>query len=102
MVEPRKKALVVFETLFGNTRKVAEAVGAGLKERFDVTVVDVLDAKPSPGDVALLIVGGPIHAFSMSRQATRDEALKQAPYYAPRRRLDETGAARKPKLAYEG
>jgi glycine dehydrogenase subunit 2 len=30
-----------------------------------------------------------------------DEALKQAPYYAPRRRLDETGAARKPKLAYE-
>ena len=31
-----------------------------------------------------------------------DEALKQAPYYSPRRRLDETGAARKPKLAYEG
>ena len=30
-----------------------------------------------------------------------DEALKQAPYYSPRRRLDETGAARKPKLAFE-
>jgi hypothetical protein len=30
-----------------------------------------------------------------------DEELKQAPYYAPRRRLDETQAARKPKLAYE-
>lgn len=78
MVAPRKKALVVYETLFGNTRKVAEAVGVGLREQFDVTVVDVLDAKPSPGDVALLVVGGPIHAFSMSRQATREEALKQA------------------------
>ncbi|MEP3421513.1 MAG: aminomethyl-transferring glycine dehydrogenase subunit GcvPB [Erythrobacter sp.] len=29
-----------------------------------------------------------------------DESLKQAPYYAPRRRLDETAAARKPKLAW--
>lgn len=30
-----------------------------------------------------------------------DESLKQAPYFAPRRRLDETAAARKPKLAWE-
>jgi glycine dehydrogenase subunit 2 len=30
-----------------------------------------------------------------------DETLKQAPYFAPRRRLDETAAARKPKLAFE-
>jgi glycine dehydrogenase subunit 2 len=35
------------------------------------------------------------------RALAGDEALKQAPYYSPRRRLDETGAARKPKLAYE-
>ncbi len=37
-----------------------------------------------------------------TRALEGDEALKQAPYYAPRRRLDETGAARKPKLAFEG
>lgn len=29
-----------------------------------------------------------------------DETLKQAPYFAPRRRLDETAAARKPKLVW--
>jgi glycine dehydrogenase subunit 2 len=29
-----------------------------------------------------------------------DETMKQAPYNAPRRRLDETLAARKPKLAW--
>ncbi|RNJ62365.1 MAG: glycine dehydrogenase subunit 2 [Porphyrobacter sp. IPPAS B-1204] len=38
----------------------------------------------------------------VERALAGDEALKAAPYYAPRRRLDETGAARKPKLAYEG
>lgn len=38
----------------------------------------------------------------VERALDGDEALKQAPYYSPRRRLDETGAARKPKLAFEG
>ena len=38
----------------------------------------------------------------VERALAGDEALKQAPYYSPRRRLDETGAARKPKLAFEG
>ena len=37
-----------------------------------------------------------------TRALAGDEGLKAAPYYAPRRRLDETGAARKPKLAFEG
>ncbi|MEO0463202.1 MAG: aminomethyl-transferring glycine dehydrogenase subunit GcvPB [Pseudomonadota bacterium] len=37
----------------------------------------------------------------VERALAGDEALKQAPYFAPRRRLDETAAARKPKLAYE-
>ena len=34
------------------------------------------------------------------RALAGDESLKQAPYYAPRRRLDETAAARKPKLVW--
>ncbi len=35
------------------------------------------------------------------RARAGDESLKNAPYYAPRRRLDETLAARQPKLAWE-
>jgi len=38
----------------------------------------------------------------VTRALAGDEALKQAPYFAPRRRLDETAAARKPKLTFEG
>lgn len=36
------------------------------------------------------------------RARAGDLSLKQAPYHAPRRRLDETLAARKPVLVYEG
>ncbi|MEN3971169.1 aminomethyl-transferring glycine dehydrogenase subunit GcvPB [Sphingomicrobium sp. XHP0235] len=36
------------------------------------------------------------------RAKAGDETLKAAPYYAPRRRLDETQAARSPRLAYKG
>jgi glycine dehydrogenase subunit 2 len=34
------------------------------------------------------------------RARAGDQSLKGAPYYAPRRRLDETLAARKPVLTY--
>ncbi len=34
------------------------------------------------------------------RAKAGDESLKDAPVYAPRRRLDETLAARKPVLVY--
>ena len=36
------------------------------------------------------------------RAMAGDESMKSAPHYAPRRRLDETQAARKPLLAWEG
>ena len=42
---------------------------------------------------------------SMRSLATRakagDESLKSAPHYTPRRRVDETLAARKPKLVWK-
>ena len=43
-----------------------------------------------------------IQAFRTVAQRAKagDESMKQAPFYAPRRRLDETLAARKPKLAW--
>ena len=37
-----------------------------------------------------------------SRAKAGDEALKSAPHFAPRRRLDETQAARKPVLVWKG
>jgi Flavodoxin len=66
------KALVVYESMFGNTEQIARAVAAGLEESVDVQVAEVTDAPTEPDpDVALIVAGGPTHAFSMSRANTR-------------------------------
>jgi hypothetical protein len=68
--------LVVHESMFGNTRTVARAIAQDLPR--PVEVMDVADAPPSlPADVDLLVVGGPTHAFSMSRSSTRHDAATQ-------------------------
>jgi hypothetical protein len=72
------RALVVFESMFGNTEAVARAVGDGLAERMPVDVVPVSAAPDAlPADVELLVVGGPTHAFGLSRASTRRSAVDQ-------------------------
>jgi hypothetical protein len=75
-------AVVVFESMFGNTAKIAKAIAAGVGSALgpdsDVTVVEVGKAPAAiPDDVGLLIVGGPTHAFGMSRPGTRDDARRR-------------------------
>ena len=72
------KALVVYESMFGNTERVAQAIAAGISESMDVEAAAVATAPATvPPDVCLLIVGGPTHAFSMSRRNTREDAVRQ-------------------------
>lgn len=69
------KSLVIYESMFGNTKQIAEAIAGGLADSAVVSVVDVSDAPSAvPEDVGLLVIGGPTHAFSMSRASTRREA----------------------------
>ena len=69
------KALVVFESMWGNTEQVAKAIAAGLRACMDVEIVEVGSAPQQPGeDIELIVAGGPTHAFSMSRPGTRAEA----------------------------
>ena len=74
-----KRALVVYESMFGNTRTIADGVADGLATGAIVEVVEV-GAAPSvlTGRVDLLVLGGPTHAFGMSRPATREDATRQA------------------------
>jgi flavodoxin len=72
------QALVVFESMFGNTAKVAWAIGDGLADHLDVTVREVSEApKQLTEPYDLLVIGGPTHALSMSRPSTRADAVKQ-------------------------
>lgn len=70
-------ALVIYESMFGNTRRIAEAIADGLRSAgTEVTTTDIADApRTVPTDVDLLVVGGPTHAFSMSRSTTRSDAV---------------------------
>jgi hypothetical protein len=69
------RVLVIYESMFGNTKRIAQAIGDGLSGWADATVVDVADAPTEiPADVDIAIVGGPTHAFSMSRAGTRRDA----------------------------
>lgn len=69
------RALVVYESMFGNTKAVAHAIAKGLETWAVVDVVEVNAAPTVFGeDVSLLVVGGPTHAFGLSRESTRRDA----------------------------
>ena len=75
------RALVVYESIYGNTHVLATHIGAGLGRELEVDVVPVERATPDRVAAAdLLVVGGPTHVHSMSsrrsRKAGRDAAHK--------------------------
>jgi hypothetical protein len=70
------RVLVVYESMFGNTEAIARAIAEGLKERLYVVLHEVGKA-PAIGEVDLIVAGGPTHAFSLSRQSTREDAIGQ-------------------------
>ena len=74
-----RRALVVFESMFGNTQEIADAVAEGLSSSLPTVILEVGTAPAVlPDDVDLLLVGGPTHAFGLSRPGTREDASRQA------------------------
>jgi hypothetical protein len=72
------ETLVVYESMFGNTEAVARAVADGIAAHTRVSVLPVGAAPTTIGpEIGLLVVGGPTHAFSMSRANTRASAVEQ-------------------------
>jgi hypothetical protein len=71
------RALVVYESMWGNSERVARAVAAGVREVMGVEVVEVGSAPTDLTDTELVVAGGPTHAFSMSRASTRRDARGQ-------------------------
>jgi len=74
------RALIVYESSFGNTALVARAVWEGMFSRLvDVSLLEVQGAPGRlPDELELLVVGAPTQAFGMSRPATRADAQRQA------------------------
>ena len=66
------RAVIVYESMFGNTHAIADAVGKGLGPMLEVVVVPLAEAgRERWSDADLLVVGGPTHFHSMSRPRSR-------------------------------
>jgi hypothetical protein len=73
------RVLVVYESMFGNTRDVALAVAEGLRTRVTVDVMEVGEAPAAmPPDVAMLVIGAPTHAHGMTTPSSREDAARRA------------------------
>jgi hypothetical protein len=73
------RALVVYESMYGNTHVVASHIADGLRAAHDVIVVPVGEAT---GELLawadLVIVGGPTHLHRLSTAASRRRAAQAA------------------------
>src|SRR5579872_93280 len=70
------RAVVVYESMYGNTHLIADAIGAGLGSAFDVSVIPVSEAGSAVlADADLVVVGGPTHIHGISRARTRKAAV---------------------------
>jgi hypothetical protein len=73
------KALVIYESMYGNTHLIAEAIGEGLRTAGEAVVVSVHKADAGLVESAdLLVVGGPTHVHGMSRPSSREAAVTAA------------------------
>jgi len=73
------KAVIIYESMYGNTRTIAYAIGEGLRATADVSVVSVSQASQDVlHEADLVIAGGPTHVHGMSRPATRRSAIDAA------------------------
>ncbi|MGW6914211.1 flavodoxin family protein [Kitasatospora sp. NPDC054939] len=79
-------AVIVYESMYGNTREIAEAVAEGVHASDPAAEVDCLPVAEAGADVTrsadLLVVGGPTHMRGMSsglsrRMAASAEARKE-------------------------
>jgi hypothetical protein len=83
------RALVVYESMYGNTRTVAGHIADGLRADYEVTVVPVAEATAElVAGADLLVAGGPTHMHGMSSASSRRTAAKAAAKDGSELRLD--------------
>jgi hypothetical protein len=78
--EALKMSIVVYESMFGNTRRIALAIAEGLSPFGLVVTANVNDSrsKEATRSANLLVLGGPTHVHGMTRPSTREEATTWA------------------------
>jgi len=68
-------AIVVYESIYGNTRAVAEAIAEGMG---GVPALSVHEAARHDGMLDLLVIGGPTHMHGLATNRSRQVAAEAA------------------------
>jgi hypothetical protein len=77
------RSLVVYESWFGNTRRIAEEIAAALAHEGEVDLLTVDEPLPPLEEVDLLVVGAPTHIHGLSSKRSREGALTQGAHGEP-------------------
>lgn len=73
------RVVIGFESMYGSTRQVAEAVAEGFDNNDEVTVKPIWQVTADAVEAAdVLVVGVPTHAHGMPRPASRRSAIENA------------------------
>jgi Flavodoxin len=74
------KIVIVYESMFGNTKAIAEGIAEGLREAGEVRFgsVDELSTAETR-DATLIVAGGPTHAHGMARPNAHQSVAKMDP-----------------------
>jgi hypothetical protein len=74
------RVAIVYESIFGNTREVAESVADGIRAaapEAEVTCTAVPFADPELAEADLLVLGAPTHALGLPSERTRRMWLRR-------------------------
>ncbi|WP_341997900.1 flavodoxin domain-containing protein [Microbacterium sp. LWH7-1.2] len=74
-VEGTAHVAIVYESMFGNTRSIAEAIADGIRPHCPVIVLPIGRVGELAGELDTPVIGGPTHAHGLSRPESRAEAV---------------------------
>ncbi|HEY9355272.1 MAG TPA: flavodoxin domain-containing protein [Arthrobacter sp.] len=88
------RAAIVYESLYGNTHAIADAIAQGLEGAAEARVMSVEEAGQTPPTATdLLVVGGPTHIHGMSRKPMWELAVKDALEHPEKGLVPDSAAA---------
>jgi flavorubredoxin len=81
-LEAKMKAIVVYESLWGNTAAIAKAIAEGIGP--EARVLSTAEATAAvTADADLIVAGAPLHAFRLSTDKIRDTLATKKDAKAP-------------------
>jgi hypothetical protein len=73
------RTVIIYESCYGNTRRVADELASVARMHGEVAMVPAEEAGPDALDGAdLVLIGGPTHLHGLSHRATRRSGLSDA------------------------